>query len=99
MKIQFERKGGFAGIPVAATIEVDQLPQPQAKDVHRTIEAAGFFSLPSNISAPAPQPDRFRYRVTIQTPQQTHTVSVDETAAPPALRSLIEKLSSLARKK
>jgi len=65
----------------------------------RTIEAAGFFSLPSNISAPAPQPDRFRYRVTIQTPQQTHTVSVDETAAPPALRSLIEKLSSLARKK
>jgi hypothetical protein len=99
MRIEFERKGGFTGIPLTASVEVNQLPQAQAEDLHKTIEASGFFSLPSNITTPAPLPDRFRYVVTIQTPQQTHTVTVDETAASPALRLLLEKLSSLARKK
>ena len=97
MQIHFERKGGFANIPLTTTVDVDQLPRVEADRLRQAVAAANFFSLPPQITAPSPMPDRFRYVVTIETPEQTHKVSVDEGAAPPTLNSLIEALSSVAR--
>jgi hypothetical protein len=97
MRIHFDRKGGFANIPLTTIIDVDQLPQADADRLREIIAAAGFFSLPSQITSSTPAPDRFHYTVTVETPERTHKVSVDESAASPSLRSLIETLSSLAR--
>jgi hypothetical protein len=97
MRIHFERKGGFTNIPLTTTVDVDQLPHAEADRLRQIIDAANFFSLPPQITAPTPLPDRFHYILTVETPEQTHKVSVDETAASPTLRSLIETLSSVAR--
>jgi hypothetical protein len=97
MRLQFERKGGFAGIPLTATIEIDELPPGEGQRFRDMISAANFFSLPSLIAAPTPIPDRFRYTLTIETAEQRHMVSVDETATPPSLRALIQALTSAAQ--
>ena len=97
MRIHFDRKGGFANIPLTATIDVDRLPQADADHVREIVAAANFFSLPSQITSSTPAPDRFHYTVTVETPEQTHKVSIDESAVSPSLKSLIEMLSSAAR--
>ncbi len=97
MRIHFERKGGFTGIPLTATIDVDELPEADGQHFRDIISAANFFSLPSLIAAPTPIPDRFRYTLTIETAEQRHVVSVDETAVPPPLRALIQALTSAAQ--
>jgi hypothetical protein len=97
MRIHFARRGGFANIPLTTTIDVDQLPQADADRLREIIAAASFFSLPSQITSSTPAPDRFHYTVTVETPERTHKISVDESAASPNLRTLIETLSSAAR--
>lgn len=42
MKIHFERTGGFAGIPTAATIDTLALTPEEAQQLHDLIRAAAF---------------------------------------------------------
>jgi hypothetical protein len=97
MRIHFDRKGGFANIPLTTTIGVDRLPQADADRLREIIAAVSFFSLPSQITSSTPAPDRFHYTVTVETPERTHKVSIDESAASPELRSLIQMLTRIAR--
>jgi hypothetical protein len=97
MRIEFKRSGGYAGIPLSATIDLDTLPAAESKYVRDLIDAAGFFALPAAITAPVPGADRFQYTLTIKTPERQHTVEIHEAAAPPALRPLLEWLTSAAR--
>ncbi len=98
MRIHFERSGGFAGMPLSATtIDLDTLPPAESQHVQDLIDAAGFFTLPTVMTASVPGGDRFQYTLTIATPEQQHTVQVHEAAAPPALRALLEWLTSAAR--
>lgn len=95
MRIRFERKGGFAGIPLAATINLDELSENEKQRIQDLVVAADFFSQQS-ITAP-PRPDQFRYTLTVESEGKSHTISVDDTAAPPALKSLIQAITPLAQ--
>jgi hypothetical protein len=95
MRIRFERRGGFTGIPLAATINLDELPDTEKQRIEGLVTAADFFS---QQSVPAsPRPDQFRYTLTVDSEEKSHTVSVDESTAPPALRSLIQAIMPLAQ--
>jgi hypothetical protein len=61
------------------------------------VDAAGFFSLPARLTAPFPGGDRFRYAIAIETPQRQHAVELHEAVVPPAVRPLLEWLTSAAR--
>ena len=95
MRIRFERQGGFTGIPLAATINVDELAEPEKQRIQGLVTGADFFSQTSVTASP--RPDQFRYTVTVEAEGKSHTVSIDETAAPPALRSLLHALMPLAQ--
>lgn len=95
MRIRFERRGGFAGIPLAATINLDDLPETDKQRIQDLVVAADFFS---QQSIPAqPRPDQFRYTLTVDSGEKSHTISVDEATATPGLRSLIQAIMPLAQ--
>ena len=97
LRIQFERRGGFAGIALGTSIDLDTLPAAERERIQALVESADFFSLPPNMGSQEPGGDRFQYTVTVQSAGRSHTVRTDDAGAPPALRSLLESLVSAAR--
>jgi hypothetical protein len=96
-RVQFERTGGFTGMGLKATIDVDALPESERQRLLELLNESHFLELPQRISAPAPLPDRFKYRIAIDAEQSHHVVEVDEVAAPANLRPLLQMLTLLAQ--
>lgn len=99
MIIRFERTGGFAGLAQRATIDSETLAPQEQQSLHELVEAAHFFELPQQISAPGGGADRFSYRLRIESGEKSHTVEVSEAAMPEPLQPLIQQLSRLARRR
>ncbi len=99
LRVQFERSGGFAGLRLAVDLSSDSLPAAEADELRRLVEAARFFELPSEIVGPAKTADQFVYKVTVESADQSHTVTVGESSVPETLRPLIDWLSVAARKR
>lgn len=97
MRIQFERTGGFAGMRTAATIDTDLLSPQDGQEVKQLVDAARFFKLPPKITGRSQGADQFRYKLTVESEGQRHTVEVGEASAPESLRPLLRKLAALAR--
>ncbi len=97
MKIQFERTGGFAGIPLRTSIDTDSLDEQSQQTVQNLVESSGFFALPSRLASPTPGADRFQFKVTIQDGNRSHTVEADEGALTPEVQALFQYITRLAR--
>ncbi len=97
MRILFERTGGFAGIKMAKEIDTANLATEETNQLRRLIDEADFFHLPTPLTSKSPQPDRFRYRITIQDSNQEHTVVVSEQALAGTLKPLIDWLMARLR--
>lgn len=99
MRIDFERTGGVAGVRLASRIASDTLPDADAHELTRLVEASRFFDLPGRIEEPTASPDRFAYAITIDDGSRSHTVQVSEAAAPAPLRPLLGWLAAAARRR
>jgi hypothetical protein len=95
-KIFFERSGGFMGRKVTATIDLEELPEVQAKALEEMLDKADFFELPADLTRP-PMPDAFTYTITVTTEVRRHSVRVSDATAPDDLRPLLEELNKQAR--
>ena len=96
MRIDFERTGGFAGIRVAITVDVDALPNPDAAALRKLVTDADFFNLTETRAGKA-IPDGFQYSITIERDGQQRTVQVTDASIPDKLRPLVDDLSLRAR--
>ena len=96
MHIDFVRSGGFAGLRLTVSLDMQDLAAEQAAALAKMIESAGFFDLPEQIQPASPAPDRFEYRVTVSSPEQRHSVVVSEAAVPERLRPLLDYLTTFA---
>lgn len=97
MRIEFVRTGGFAGLRMATTIDIDSLPPEDAQEIQDALEEAHFFSLPPELNDVSRGVDRFQYEITVDDGDQKHTVQGGETALPEHLQPLVQKLEWLAR--
>lgn len=93
MLIQFERRGGFAGVRKDTKLDTESLPSEKAQELLELIDKADFFNLPEKFPVPKRGADYFQYRLTIETEGKKHTIEVSEPAAPPTLRPLLQFLS------
>jgi hypothetical protein len=96
MRIQFERTGGFTGIPLSLNLTESDLPEDQWQALQSAIQQADFFQLPAKVTGGG-QPDRFTYQITIETTTQSHTVELGEGGIPEKVQPLIQQLNLLAR--
>lgn len=94
MRVIFERTGGFAGIRMTKTIDIDNLPESERNQLYLLIEAADFFKLPENLTSANSQPDRFGYQITVEKSQRQHTVIFSEQSVTDTLRPLLEWLQT-----
>ena len=98
MRVEFERTGGVAGIPLTWSPAPDTLPHTDASQLTRLVEASRFFDLAHDTSGAPAGADRFTYRITIDDGRRSHTVHVGESTAPESLRPLIHWLTDAARR-
>ncbi len=98
MRIQFERSGGFAGIPVTRTIDCEALPAEEERKLRELVESARFFELPAVMLATEPGADRFHYKITVKMDDRIHSIRLDEASLPSALKPLLNWLMAAARK-
>ena len=88
MRVTVVRSGGFAGLARTTSVDGGALPQAERDELTGLVGGARFFTLPAAL--PAPAPDRFRYRITVEEDGgRTHTVVVDEAAMPEGVRELV----------
>ena len=93
MRVALVGSGGFTGLPLAASVDTDELPHAQAAEAVEALD--GLASAPPPIpSASASQP---RYRLTVSRDAGEQVVVVTESQIPPALRPLISVLVRRAR--
>jgi len=97
-KIKFERTGGFAGIRLAAEIEMDDLPDDQKREIIELLDEADFEELAEKLSDEKPVPDGFVYSITVEAKEKEYKVLAGESSLPDDMQPLIEMLESLTKK-
>jgi hypothetical protein len=97
MRVRFKMNGGFVYLPARSepvTIDTDDLPAEEAKELERLIEAAGFFELPETSPPPRGAADYLRYTISATTPEHSHTVQLTDPIEDPHVRGLVEYLET-----
>jgi hypothetical protein len=97
MRIKFERTGGFAGMKISASFDLDELPEEQSKPLLELLDDADFDELPALIMPRTPGADQFTYKIEVDGRKGAHSVQTTDSAAPEKLRPLLETLNRLAR--
>jgi hypothetical protein len=96
--IQFERTGGFAGIRLAAEIEMDDLPEDQKREVIELLDKIDFDELSEKLSDKMAIPDGFVYSITVRSEAREYKVLAGESSLPGDMQPLIEKLEVLTKR-
>jgi len=97
-KIKFERTGGFAGIRLAADIEMDDLPEDQRKEIHELLDELDFEELTEKLTGEAPVADGFVYSISVVSGKREQKVVAGESALPTDMQPLIEILESITKR-
>ena len=97
MVVSYERTGGFGGMRMAASFDLDELPEQDAESIRDCLHRAHFHTLPERITGQTAMPDQFTHKITVSSGASTHTVVTADASAPAELRPLIDLLNQLAR--
>ena len=97
-RIKFERTGGFAGMRLAADIELDDLPEEQAHALEEMLDDLDFAELSERLTSKPSMPDEFTYKITVETEKGKHTIVTGDTSAPEKMQELLQMLNRIARK-
>ncbi len=98
MQIDFERSGGFTGIPLTVSVDTDTLSANEAYELKELVTVSNFFSQPAKITpSTAGGADQFSYKLTVKENRRQHTVETNEASAPAMLRPLLQRLTKMAR--
>ena len=97
-RIKFERSGGFAGIRLAADIDVDELPEDQKREVLKLLDDMDFDELPEKLSGKMPIPDEFVYSIIVESSKKEYKVLAGESAIPDNMHPLLEILEGITKR-
>ncbi len=97
-RIKYERTGGFAGIRLAADIEVNELPEDQKKEILDLLDDMDFEELPEKIAGKMPVPDEFVYSIIVESKEREYKVLAGESALPNDMQPLLEILETITKR-
>lgn len=97
-KIKFERTGGFAGIRIAADIEVNELPEDQKREILDLLDELDFDELPEKLSGKMSVPDEFVYSIMVEADNREYKALAGESALPEDMKPLLEILERIAKR-
>jgi hypothetical protein len=91
--------GGFVYLPGQSepvTLDTDDLPESEAGELERLVEAAGFFGLPETSPPPRGAADYLRYTISVTGQGRSHTVRLTDPIEDPDVQALVEYLEAKA---
>ena len=91
-RIELERTGGFAGVPVRVQVGPDDEDAARWSGLLEGVDLAGFATEQDSAQA-----DRFSYALRIETEGGVHDLHCGEQSLPDALRPLVAALVGRAR--
>ncbi len=101
MRVTFTMEGGiayFPGLSRPVTINSDELPEQETRELERLVEAACFFDQPATAGSPARgAADYHQYTVTVEVGGRQHTVRVTDPVENPGLQALLHYLRAKAK--
>ena len=97
MRIDFQRSGGFAGLKLRLSLDVNTLPDEQAKAIRRMIDEANFLTIDEVLPGAPNVRDEYQYQITVITENIQHSIQAAESSMPESLRPFVEELTRLAR--
>jgi hypothetical protein len=77
MQISVKRSGGYAGIEDAWSVDTANLEPGPRKEIEESVSDADFFGQPADLSDDVGF-DTFRYEITVQDGERTHTVTFSD---------------------
>jgi len=95
--IEFERTGGFTGIPVRVILNGGLLEPHEFLSVKQMVEDSGFFLISPRDLHENTGADQFKYRIVISTAKHRHEVVLAEKQVPENLKPLIRFLTGRVR--
>lgn len=98
-RIKFERIGGFAGMRIAADLELDDFSEEQLEALRDLLDELDFAELPERLTSDSSASDQFTYTITVEAVEWKHTVITSDTSADGKMQELLELLNRLARTK
>jgi len=98
-KIHYERTGGFAGIRLAAEIDVNELPEDQKHEILELLDKMDFDELPEKLVKKMPIPDEFVYSITVEADDKKYNVTGGESSLPQEMVPLLEILGRITKQK
>jgi hypothetical protein len=98
MRIDLVRTGGFAGVRRQLSVDTSQLPPDQAERVVELADRSHLDALAAQTST-AGVPDEFQYDLTVTREDRQYHIRLSESAVPAELRSLIDLLFRLTRRR
>lgn len=92
--ISFERSGGAVGKDLRLELDLNSLPEDESQLLQKLISEADFFRIPEH---PAGQfmPDEFKYMISVNAGQASHTVHTSDSTMPKDLLPLVKELTML----
>lgn len=90
--INFHRSGGVIGNEIQYEVDLNEIPADEAQHLTRMVMEADFFKIPENLAGKATT-DEFKYTVTVEAGQTSHTVHVTDTTMPKDLLPLVKELT------
>lgn len=96
MRITLTRTGGVGGVGMNATLDAAALPAAERAELERLVAAAGLWTSPARLLAPARAPDRFRYQLRIEEGPRRREIRVAEEVLPEPLRELVRWVEARA---
>ena len=97
-RIKYERTGGFAGIRLAADIDVNELPEDQKKEILDLLDDMDFEELPEKLAGKMPVPDEFVYSIVIESKEREYKVLAGESVLPNDMQPLLEILETITKR-
>ena len=98
-RIKYERSGGFAGMRIATDFKPDDLSEEQARTLLDLLDDMDFNELPENLTSESSMPDKFTYKITVETKKREHTVIAGDASAPEKFQELVRLLDRIARRR
>ena len=101
MRVIFQTEGGiahFPGLSRPVTIETEELPEEEAAELNRLLEAARLLDRPAQAGKPARgAADHRQYAITIEAANRTYTVRLSDPVEDPDLQRLLRFLQDKAK--
>jgi hypothetical protein len=97
ISVEFERSGGFTGIPVRLILNDKLLSAGETAEILYLIESSGFLRLQIADMTDQHMPDQFFYKISVETSGSRHSIALYEQQITDDLRPLIRFLSGKAK--